>query len=67
MDTKLIGKTLVDLRHEKGVTIEKVARDVNITPSALGNYERGIRIPRDEIKVRLAKYYNRTVDAIFYV
>ena len=61
-----IGETLKELRQAKGKSIAEVAKDVGITPSALGNYESNIRIPRDEIKVALADYYRKPIQKIFY-
>lgn len=66
MNSKTIGCTLKDLRQKKGKTLEEVSADLNITPSALSNYENGIRIPRDTIKIRIAEYYNRSVSTIFF-
>ena len=34
--------------------------------SALAMYEAGERVPRDEIKIKLAKFYNRSVNYIFF-
>lgn len=59
-----IGKRLIELRGSR--TQEEVARDNNISVAAVGMYERGERIPRDEVKIKLAKYYNRSVQEIFY-
>ena len=64
MDPKEIGKRLIALRGQK--TQEIVANDLGISISAIGMYERGERIPRDTIKIAIAKYYNTTVDAIFF-
>lgn len=64
MDGIKIGKRLTELRGCKSRT--EVANDVDISVSALGMYESGERIPRDTIKLRLAKYYNRTVQEIFF-
>lgn len=55
---------LRQLRGEKKQV--EVAEDVGITPQALNNYEQGVRVPRDEVKFKLAKYYNKTVDEIFF-
>lgn len=64
MDKKKIGERLVKLRGNRSQT--EVAKAVNITPSALSMYENGERIPKDEIKKRLAEYYKRSVTTIFY-
>lgn len=66
MNNKLIGSILVSLRQEKGKTTVEAARDLGITTSALSNYENGIRIPRDNIKIRIADYYDKPIASIFY-
>lgn len=66
MNPAIIGKNLRDLRSDKKKTIKEVAGDVKISVSALTMYELGNRVPRDEIKVRLANYYHTTVEAIFF-
>lgn len=64
MDKKKIGTRLRSLRAEK--TLEEVAKDVGISTSALGMYETGRRIPTDDTKVLLARYYKSSVESIFY-
>lgn len=43
-----------------------VAEAVGITTMAISQYEKGLRIPQDRIKVRLANYYNVSVESIFF-
>lgn len=64
IDPIKIGKRLVSLRGK--LTQEKVANDCGISTSALAMYESGKRIPRDEIKVVLARYFNTTIEALFF-
>lgn len=64
MNAEAIGKRLIVLRGEK--LVKDVAKALGISASALSMYEKGQRIPRDEIKIRLARYYDRTVDSIFF-
>jgi transcriptional regulator len=64
VNSKTIGKRLRSLRGDK--TIADVASDLGITQGALCNYENGIRVPRDEIKIKIAKYYNSSVEQIFF-
>lgn len=59
MNKKEIGQKLIALRADK--SREKVSTNVGISINALQMYENGQRIPKDEIKVRLANYYNTTV------
>lgn len=58
------GKTLRILRGDK--TQEEVARAVGITKSAWAMYERGERIPRDEVKIQIARYFGKTVQEVFF-
>ena len=64
MDAIAIGRELVRLRGSR--TQEEVAKALGISLSAIGMYERGERIPRDEIKIAIAKYYDKTVQSIFF-
>lgn len=45
---------------------ENVAHELGISRSALFMYERGERIPRDEIKVKIARKYGVSVQSIFF-
>ena len=58
------SRNLKDLRGER--TLGEVAKAVGISVSSLGMYETGRRIPRDDVKIRIAKYYGTTVAAIFF-
>ena len=64
MDAERIKQNLVQARGDK--TMVTVAKDTGISISALSMYESGDRIPRDEIKERLAKYYGTTVGSLFF-
>lgn len=64
MDNKKIAEKLVQLRGEKSRA--EVAKAVGVSISAMTMYENGERIPRDEIKVKLARYYGASLEAIFY-
>ena len=61
---KTYSKRLRKLRGK--VSRQTVADAIGVTRSAIAMYEQGVRVPRDEIKVKLAKYFNTTVEAIFY-
>ena len=64
MQSVLISSKLRELRGTK--TRKEVADATYITISALTNYECGCRIPRDDVKKRLADYFGVTVDELFY-
>ncbi|MGP1544612.1 MAG: helix-turn-helix domain-containing protein [Candidatus Fimenecus sp.] len=55
------------LRKLRGNTPRNiVAKAVGISISALGMYEQGRRVPRDEIKVKLSNFYKVPVWKIFF-
>lgn len=64
MNTELIGKRLLSLRGDRSQ--EQVANDLGLSTSAIGMYERGERVPKDEIKLQIASYYGLTVQEIFF-
>lgn len=66
IDAGRIGKRIKELRTQKGITAEELAKGLEISASAIVMYELGYRIPRDEIKIRMAQYFDCTVESIFY-
>lgn len=64
MDAEAIAKKLIDLRGNESRA--RVAKDLGISVSALAMYETGARIPRDEIKKKIAQYYGVSVEEIFF-
>ena len=54
-----MNNKLVKLRGTR--TQEEIANAIGISISAIGMYETGQRVPRDEIKVKLANFYNVSV------
>lgn len=59
-----VGQRLKDLRGDR--SRDSVAAAIGISSSALGMYENNLRMPRDEIKVKLADYYGVTVQHLFF-
>ncbi|MCI8921988.1 MAG: helix-turn-helix transcriptional regulator [Acutalibacter sp.] len=59
-----IAERLVKARGER--TRESVAREIGVSLSAISMYETGARVPRDEIKVKLADCYHKTVQDLFF-
>ena len=54
-------RTLRDIRPRSGV-----ARAIGISYNALANYECGMRVPPDDVKVKLADYYKVSIQDLFY-
>ena len=63
-DNMTVGEKLQILRGNKSQT--EVAESVGISSSTLSMYEQNKRSPRDEIKVRISKYYGVSVGDLFY-
>ena len=66
MDPVQIGKTLKGLREQKGESAEELSKALNISASAIAMYETGKRVPRDEIKIRIAEHFVVPVESIFF-
>lgn len=64
MDKKEMGNRLKSLRGKKSQ--EEVAKALGVSLSSYAKYEMGIRVPRDEVKVKIANLYHRTVQSIFF-
>lgn len=63
-ERQTVGEKLVSLRGR--MQQSEVATAVGISVSALSMYEQDKRIPRDEVKERLADFYCTTVEKIFF-
>ena len=66
INAKTIGSKIKNLRESHNLTQEEFCKKVDITQSALSNYENGLRIPRDEVKLRIARCFDTSIEAIFY-
>lgn len=63
MSREEVGQRLRELRGIR--TRTGVARELDISYSALNQYERGDRMPRPEVKQKIADYYGKRVEEIF--
>lgn len=59
-----VGERLKMLRGDRPQI--QVATELMISDSALSAYETGERTPRDDVKKRIAKYYGKKVQDIFF-
>ena len=64
LDRAFIGRKLRKLRGNR--TQQEVADAVGVTVMAISQYESGERVPRDDIKLALAQYFDSNVDDIFF-
>ena len=61
-----IAENLRELRKRKGVTQAEVAKALGMPYTTYNAYETGQNIPRDDVKVKIANYYGKTVQYIFF-
>ena len=66
MDAKLVGKRIKNLRQEKKMSQQELADAINVACSTVSMYEKGERIPRDQIKLAIANLFGVTVDYLFF-
>ncbi len=64
MKNMTTGERLRALRGARSQ--EEVAEAIGVSQSAICAYENDTRVPRDDVKVRIANYYKRSVAFIFF-
>lgn len=65
-DSKTIGERIKALREANKISQSELANIVGVGLSSISMYESGDRMPRDEIKIRIANALNRSVNFIFF-
>lgn len=59
-----IAQKLVQLRGNR--TQDEIAKAIGVSRTAIMMYENGQRVPKDEIKVKLAQYYQVSLVDLFF-
>lgn len=62
MIDNILGLRIRQLRKEKGLSQLELAGRLNISNTTLSQYESGKRIPGDEIKIKIAGFFNVSID-----
>lgn len=57
-----IKDRIISLRNEKKLTQSQLAKELNISPSAIGMYEQGRRKPSYELLENICDYFNVDMD-----
>lgn len=63
---KTIATKLKNLRTKANESVKEIADAIEVSESAWRMYELGQRIPRDEIKERIANHYNTSIEFLFF-
>ncbi len=58
----MVGNRLKLLRDELGLNQDGLAKKIGVSPSAVGMYERDLREANDEIKLKMCKLFNCSMD-----
>ncbi len=58
----MIGERLLDLRKDFDLSQDELGKILNINKHSISAYEREKNEPPDEIKIRLAEFFNVSVD-----
>lgn len=61
-----IGKKIMKLRLKMNLSQRQLAERVGVSVSAIAMYEANERVPRDEVKVRLAHFFDTSVQSLFF-
>lgn len=64
MNSNAIAAKLRQLRGKR--TLQEVGNRIGISESALSQYENGKRIPKDELKIKLAAFYGVSIEWLFF-
>lgn len=57
---------LTELREERGLSQYQLADKLGISPSAMSAYELGTRVPRDEMKAKIADFFGVSLLDLFF-
>lgn len=57
-----IGERIIQLRKQFNLSQEELARQINVSRTIIGNYERNTNTPSIEVVLKIAKTFNVTVD-----
>ena len=58
----MLGERLAYLRHRENISQKDLGKQLNISHYTISSYEKGRSEPNDEIKVRIARYFNVSLD-----
>lgn len=58
----MLGERLAFLRRRENISQKELGEKLNISHYTISSYEKGRSEPNDEIKVRIASYFNVSMD-----
>ena len=61
------GSRLSELRKDRGLTQKDLAKILSVSENSISLYERNIITPDDNMKIKIAKYFNVSLDYLLGV
>lgn len=61
-----MNKILIKLRIDRGLNQNQAAQKIGISQSMLSALEQGYRSGSDATKIKIAKFYGKSVESIFF-
>lgn len=62
MGNKMFMKRTKELRNQRGFTMDQLAKKLNISKSRISMWENNGTVPREDMLLQLAKFYNVSID-----
>lgn len=62
MGNQIFGKRIKDLRESKSLSMDQLAKALGVTKSRVNMWENNGTIPRGDVLVQLAQYFNVSTD-----
>ena len=61
---EMIAKNIYELRKEKGISQQRLAKEIGVTQKAIDFWEKGINEPKASYVCALCKYFNVSADEL---
>ena len=58
----MLSKQITDLRKKQGISQSQLAKELNVSPSTIGMYEQGRRVPDLDTLIAMARLFNVSLD-----
>ena len=62
MGNNIFADRIKKLRTNKNLTLDGLAKELNINKSRIGMWENNGTVPRDDVLIQLSKYFNVSID-----
>ena len=58
----MLSKQITDLRKKQGMSQSQLAKELSVSPSTIGMYEQGRRVPDLDTLIAMARLFNVSLD-----